>query len=110
MRIAVVAVLVAISVLASASGALGVLRLPDTYLRIQASSKTVVQGTLPLLVALVVAKGIDSVYASRALVIAVLVLVLNPISSHALARAAYRARVPMWPGAVVDQPRERRGG
>jgi multicomponent Na+:H+ antiporter subunit G len=109
MRIAVVAVLVAISLMVSVSGALGILRLPDTYLRIQASSKTVVLGTLPLLVALVVAKGIESVYASRALVIAVLVLVLNPLSSHALARAAYRAKVPMWSGAVTDQPRERGG-
>ena len=108
MRIAVVAVLVAISVAASFSGAVGVLRLPDTYLRIQASSKTVTLGTLPLLVAIVVAKGIDSVYGSRALLVAVLLLVLNPLASHALARAAYRSGVAMWSGAVVDQPREER--
>jgi multicomponent Na+:H+ antiporter subunit G len=106
-RIAVVAVLAAISLMVSVSGALGVLRLPDTYLRIQASSKTVVLGTLPLLVALVVARGIDSIYAARALIVAILVLILNPLASHALARAAYRAGVPMWSGAVADQPRER---
>lgn len=107
MRVAVVAVLAAISLAVAVSGAVGVLRLPDVYLRIQASSKTVTLGTLPLLVAVVVAKGIDSVYASRALIVAVLVLVLNPLASHALARAAYRAGVPMWPGAIADQPRER---
>jgi multisubunit Na+/H+ antiporter MnhG subunit len=33
----------------------------------------------------------------------VLLLVMNPVSSHALARAAYKARVPMWRGAVVDE-------
>jgi multicomponent Na+:H+ antiporter subunit G len=84
-------------------------RLPDVYLRIQASSKTVTLGTIPLLVAMVVTKGIVSVYASRALVVAILVLVLNPLASHALARAAYRAGVPMWRGAVVDQPHDRSG-
>ena len=102
-----VGLLAAISLAVAVSGAVGVLRLPDVYLRIQASSKTVTLGTLPLLVAVVVAKGIDSVYASRALVVAVLVLVLNPLASHALARAAYRTGVPMWPGSVADQPRER---
>ena len=107
MRLAIVAVLVAISLAVSVSSAVGVLRLPDVYLRIQASSKTVVMGTVPMLVALVVAKGVDSVYASRALVVAVLVLVLNPLATHALARAAYRAGVRMWPGAVVDQPHGR---
>ena len=71
------------------------------------SSKTVVLGPLPLLVALVVARGIDSIYAARALIVAILVLILNPLASHALARAAYRAGVPMWSGAVADQPRER---
>ena len=33
-------------------------------------------------------------------------LVVNPAASHALARAAYRVGVPMWAGAVVDEPRE----
>lgn len=107
MRIAIVAVLTAISVAVAISGAMGVLRLADVYLRIQASSKTITLGALPLLVAVVVAKGVESVYASRALIVAVLVLVLNPLASHALARAAHRAGVPMWRGAVVDQPRAR---
>jgi multicomponent Na+:H+ antiporter subunit G len=106
-KTAIVAVLTAISIAVAISGAVGILRLPDVYLRIQASSKTVTLGTLPLLVAVVIAKGVESVYASRALIVAALVLVLNPLASHALARAAYRAELPMWRGAVVDQPRER---
>lgn len=106
MRTIIAAVLVAIGLAVSLSGAVGVLRLPDTYLRIQASSKTVALGTLPMLIALVVAKGLDSVYASRALIIAILVLILNPLASHALARAAYRAGVPMWRGSTVDQAKD----
>lgn len=109
MTLAIVIVLAAIGLAVAVSGAVGILRLPDTYLRIQASSKTIVLGTLPILIALVVAEGVDSVYASRALLIAILVVVLNPLASHALARAAYKAGVPMWRGSVVDQTRENPG-
>jgi multicomponent Na+:H+ antiporter subunit G len=104
-RITIVVVLLVISLVSSLSGAVGIIRLPDTYLRIQASSKTVTVGALPLLIAVVVAKGFDSVYVARALIVAVLVLVMNPLATHALARAAYKAGVPMWTGAVVDQAR-----
>jgi multicomponent Na+:H+ antiporter subunit G len=103
----VAGVLVALGVAASLSGAVGILRMPDPYLRIQASSKTITLGALPVLVALVVAKGPISGYAARALLVAGLLLVLNPLAAHALARAAYKAGVPMWHGAVVDEPDDR---
>jgi multicomponent Na+:H+ antiporter subunit G len=32
--------------------------------------------------------------------------VISPATSHALARAAYKTDVPMWSGAVADEPRE----
>ena len=89
----------------SLSGAVGIVRMPDVYTRIQCSSKNVTMGTLPLLLAVVVDKGVVSTYGSRALIVAVLVLVINPVAAHALARAAYRTDVPMWPGSVVDQAR-----
>jgi len=91
----------------SLSGAVGILRMPDLYTRIQCSSKTVTMGALPALVGLVVGEGVVSSYASRALIVAVLLLVVNPAASHALARAAYKAGVPMWPGAVRDEAAER---
>jgi multicomponent Na+:H+ antiporter subunit G len=87
----------------SLSGALGILRMPDLYSRIQCSSKTITMGALPALVALVVGEGIESSYAARALIVAFLLLVVNPAASHALARSAYRVGVPMWPGAVRDE-------
>lgn len=89
----------------SVSGAVGILRMPDVYTRLQCSSKNVTMGALPLLLAVVVDKGLVSTYGSRALLVAFLVLVINPVAAHALARAAYRSDVPMWPGSVVDQAR-----
>jgi multicomponent Na+:H+ antiporter subunit G len=88
----------------SLSGALGILRMPDVYTRIQCSSKTVTMGALPLLVALAVAEGPLTEFGGRALVVAGLLLLVDPIAAHALARAAYKTGVPMWPGAVVDGP------
>lgn len=98
-------VLVVVGLFFSLSGAVGILRMPDVYTRLQCSSKNVTMGALPMLMAVVVAKGPVSPYGSRAVLVAVLVLVFNPMAAHALARAAYRTGVPMWPGSVVDQAR-----
>ncbi|HET9172355.1 MAG TPA: monovalent cation/H(+) antiporter subunit G [Actinospica sp.] len=103
----VVAVLALAGLVFSVSGALGILRMPDVYCRIQCSSKTVTMGALPALVALVVGEGFESAYAARALIVAVLLLTVNPAAAHALARAAYRAGVPMWDGAVRDEVKDR---
>lgn len=103
MHTAIVSGLLAIGFAFSLSGALGIWRMPDLYNRIQCSSKTITMGAVPALIALVVGEGIDSSYASRALIVGFLLLVVNPAASHALARAAYRAGVPMRPGAVRDE-------
>jgi multicomponent Na+:H+ antiporter subunit G len=44
------------------------------------------------------------------LVVGILLVVMSPLASHALARAAYKAGVPLWEGSVADQPADRRGG
>jgi multicomponent Na+:H+ antiporter subunit G len=109
MHEAVVGVLFGIGFLFSLSGVVGILRMPDLYTRIQCSSKTITMGALPALLAVVVGEGPISVYGSRALIVALLLLVANPVASHALARAAYKTGVPMWNGAVIDQVAARRG-
>ncbi len=105
MREVIVAVLVLIGVAFSLSGAVGVVRLPDLYSRIQASSKTITMGAVPALLAVAVGKGFFSQYGVRALLVAVLLLTVNPAASHALARAAYKAGIKQWPGAVKGDVR-----
>ena len=95
-----VAILLAIGVVTSLSGAVGILRLPDVYSRVQASTKNVTMGALPVLIALAVAKGVNSTYAARALIVAVLLLIVSPAASHALMRAVWKLGVPQWRGAV----------
>lgn len=106
MRTAAVVVLAVIGLGFSVSGAVGVLRMPDVYCRIQCSSKTITMGALPALLALAIGAGLLSAYGARALIVAFLLLVVNPASSHALARAAYKTGIPMWPGAVRDEVAE----
>ncbi|WP_211261131.1 monovalent cation/H(+) antiporter subunit G [Pseudonocardia acaciae] len=108
MTVAVVVALAALGLVFSLSGAVGIVRMPDLYCRIQCCTMTITMGALPALVALVVGAGPLSMYGSRALLVAVLLLVIGPVSSHALARAAYRTGVPTWRGAAVDQVKRRR--
>ena len=89
----------------SLSGAVGVLRMPDVYSRVQCSTKAITMGALPVLLATVVATGITSYNTSRAVLIGLVIAVTNPAASHALVRAAYRTGIPQWPGAVRDDGR-----
>ena len=105
MREIAVIVLLVVGIGFSLTGALGVVRMPDLYTRIQCSSKTITMGAIPTLAAIVVAEGPITSYGSRALIVAVLLALVNPAASHAIARAAYKVGVPMWPGTVRDEPR-----
>ena len=101
-----VIVLCVIGVFFSLTGALGIVRMPDVYTRIQCSSKVITMGALPLLIALVIAEGPVTTFAGRALFVGFFVLVLSPSATHALARSSYKTGVPMWKGSVLDEPRE----
>ena len=82
---------------------LGVLRMPDSYNRIQAGTKASTLGTILVLVGL----GIyHPPWAGKLLVLIFFVLVTNPVSSHALARAAHRRRVRLAKETVVDRLEE----
>lgn len=109
-RTVIVAGLLVAGLFFSLSGVVGILRMPDVYTRIQCSTKNITMGALPALIALVVGMGVLTTYGSRALLVAGLLLLINPIASHALVRAAYKSGAPMWSGAVVDQVRDPAGG
>ena len=69
MREAIVIALCAVGVFFSLTGAVGIIRMPDVYTRIQCSSKSITMGALPVLIALAVAEGPLSSYGGRALVV-----------------------------------------
>jgi len=87
------------------SAGLGMLRMPDAYTRMQAGTKASTLGNT------LVAVGIAFLHPDwtpKLLLVTYFVLMTNPISSHALARAAYRTEVPMAPQTTVDALRDAR--
>ncbi len=93
------------------SAVVGILRLPDIYCRLHSSSKNTTLGTLLVALGLAVRALEDGSAASavKIVLIAAFLLVVTPIGSHALARAAYKRGTPLWRGTVVDQYAEEAG-
>lgn len=85
--------------------AVGVLRMPDLFSRMQASSKAATLGTLCTMTALVIHFGTLAVII-RVVVLAVFLLLTVPIAAHLIARAGYRSGAELEQGAVIDDAAE----
>lgn len=75
----------------SVLGVLGYLRLPDVYTRLHATGKVGVFGAVLLLLA---AAAWTPLSFGKALVLIIFLLLAGPVTSHALASAAYRSGIP----------------
>lgn len=87
-------VLLAVGVFFALAGTIGVLKMPDTFSRMQASTCISTMGTICLAIAGILYAACFMHSASTAIKIAVigmLILVTNPIGSHAIAKGAYQA-------------------
>jgi multicomponent Na+:H+ antiporter subunit G len=84
------------------AAALGVLRMPDVFIRMHASTKAGTLGCGLLLLSVAVYFGELGV-ASRALATIAFLLFTAPVAAHAIARAAYRTGVPLWTRSVIDE-------
>jgi multicomponent Na+:H+ antiporter subunit G len=98
----VTAVLFGIGAAFTFFGCLGLLRLPDVYNRLQASTKCVTFGAMFMLVAVVVHAGVGSL-GIKALLCLVFILITAPTAAHALARGAHRSGVRLWKDSVTDE-------
>lgn len=81
---------------------LGVLRLPDVFTRMHASTKAGTLGSAFVLAGAAVQFGSLAVTAKVALAI-LFILLTAPIAGHMIGRAAQRTGVPMWTGRRVDR-------
>ncbi|MCO5182989.1 MAG: monovalent cation/H(+) antiporter subunit G [Anaerolineae bacterium] len=73
-------------------GVIGFHRLPDVYTRLHATGKVGVFGVVLLLSATAL---VTSGAWSKVLVLIALLLIVGPVTAHALSSAAYRLGVPM---------------
>jgi multicomponent Na+:H+ antiporter subunit G len=88
-------------------GSIGIVRFPDFYNRVHANTVVVVGGSMMLMVGAGILGGL-SVFTIKAVVIAIFVFLANPVSAHALARAAHKSGVELWEKSVVDKLKEER--
>jgi multicomponent Na+:H+ antiporter subunit G len=83
-------------------GCLGLLRLPDVYNRLQASTKCVTLGTCSILFGVFLILG-PTAAGLKSLLCIIFLILTAPVSAHAIARAAHRSGVKLWEKSVVDK-------
>ena len=86
-------------------GCLGLVRLPDVYNRLQASTKCVTFGTCSIMFGTFLVLGTTAA-GIKALLCIVFLLLTAPVSAHVLARGAHISRVKLCDESVVDKYKE----
>src|SRR5688572_26301592 len=84
--------------------AVGVLRMPDVFTRMQASTKASTLGLGCLLIGAALQLG-DFGSFIRVASIGAFILLTSSVAAHVIARASYLADVPLWNGTVLDERR-----
>ena len=84
------------------AGSLGVLRMPDLFLRMSASTKAATLGTSALLIAVAVHFGEIGV-TTRALATIVFLMLTAPVAAHMLGRAGYFVGVKLADATLIDE-------
>jgi len=80
----------------------GMLRMPDLFTRMQASTKASTLGLGCLLTGLAIQHP-ELSFVIRALSIGAFMMLTTAVSAHAIARAAALSGVPLWKGTGVDE-------
>jgi multicomponent Na+:H+ antiporter subunit G len=88
--------------------AVGVLRMPDVFTRMQTSTKASTLG-LGCLLAGAALQFADLSSVARAATIGAFVMLTSPVAAHVIARAAYLTDVPLWEGTAIDERRDAAG-
>lgn len=100
----IIVILITLGTLFVLLAAIGMVRMPDTYLRISVTTKAATLGVGLLLVSSAIYFN-DLSTTSRALVIILFVLLTAPVSAHLIGRASYFMGVKLWDKSVMDDLR-----
>ena len=83
-------------------GAIGVVRMPDLFTRMQTATKPAILGS-GLLALAVTIRFADPLVALRAILISAFFFLTAPVAAHVIARAAYFAGTKLWEGTIRDE-------
>ena len=81
---------------------IGILRMPDFYLRLSVTVKASTLGVGLLLICAAIMFPDVSV-TTKAIAIIFFLIITAPIAAHMIGRAAYFTKTPLWKGTVVDE-------
>ncbi|MEW6101264.1 MAG: monovalent cation/H(+) antiporter subunit G [Candidatus Omnitrophota bacterium] len=98
-------IFIAIGLFFDIFGCVGLLRLPDVYNRLQATTKCVTLGTCSILFGTFILKGLTPT-GIKAVMVGVFLLLTSPVAAHALARGAHKSGVKLWEKSVCDKYEE----
>lgn len=86
--------------------AVGIMRMPDLFMRMSASTKSVTLGVSSMLLAVALHFN-DLAIGARALAAILFVFLTAPVAAHMIARAGYARGVSLWQGTIADELRGR---
>jgi len=81
---------------------IGIVRMPDIFLRMSAASKASSLGAGCVLLSVAVSAA-DIAVTVRAIAGILFLLLTAPVASHMIGRAAYMIGAPLWKGTVIDE-------
>ncbi|MBI1992810.1 MAG: monovalent cation/H(+) antiporter subunit G [Deltaproteobacteria bacterium] len=84
--------------------AVGVVRMPDLFTRMQTTTKSATLGAGSMLLAAALYFG-DLGVTTRALAVISFLFLTAPVAAHMIGRAAYFVGVPLWKETIVDELR-----
>ncbi|MCM8808744.1 MAG: monovalent cation/H(+) antiporter subunit G [Candidatus Omnitrophica bacterium] len=85
-------------------GCIGLVRLPDVYNRLQASTKCVTLGTCCVLFGILISGPVNISF--KAFLTIVFILISSPTVAHALSRASIKSGIKLWEKSVVNKMEE----
>lgn len=98
----VLAILSTVGALSILFASIGILRMPDFYLRLSVTVKASTLGVGLLLICAAVMFPDVSV-TTKAIAIIFFLIITAPIGAHMIGRAAYFTGTPLWKGTIIDE-------
>jgi multicomponent Na+:H+ antiporter subunit G len=94
-------ILSTVGALFSLLAAIGIIRMPDTYLRISVNTKAATLGVGLMLVSAAIFFQ-DFAVTTRVQAIIIFILLTAPVGAHLIGRTSYFTGNKLWKGSVVD--------
>ncbi len=86
--------------------AIGLVRMPDLYLRISVTTKAATLGIGLLLVCVAIYYA-EMAITSRVLAIILFMMLTAPVGAHLIGRASYFIGIPLWKKSIFDRLKDK---